>query len=224
MTPAPQDPLVVRPRSQTRAAGVTLLVSVAAAVAACGGASTDVKPPLTSPEGSAAPRGSAAPPGAAPPPHGTGMITPMKPLIATAMGEDLTKLGLDPKSLPPLSKLDPTTLRQVMKTFSKSLGMPCTGCHDADDFHAPTPKKKIASRMWDLYVRGLTTEDGGPVYCDSCHEGKDEFLDRSDKKALGAWMEANFVGKLRRADKKEHGCETCHGDPFEPKFLAAWAK
>jgi len=40
--------------------------------------------------------------------------------------------------------------------------------------------------------------------------------------ALSKWMDANFVSKLKRLDKKEHGCETCHGDPFDPKFLAKW--
>ena len=49
-------------------------------------------------------------------------------------------------------------------------------------------------------------------------------LDRTDKKALSKWMDANFVAKLKRRDKKEHGCETCHGDPFEGHILAAWIK
>ncbi|AKV04667.1 hypothetical protein AKJ09_11330 [Labilithrix luteola] len=143
---------------------------------------------------------------------------------ASAMGEDLQKLGLDAKALPSLNRLPPEKLRQVMKTFNKALGTQCTGCHEANDFHAPTKNKKIASKMWDLYVRGLVAEDGGPVFCDSCHEGKMEFLDRHDKKALSAWMDENFVKKLKRVDKKENGCETCHGDPFEPHILATWVK
>jgi len=28
-------------------------------------------------------------------------------------------------------------------------------------------------------------------------------------------MDQNFVAKEKRRDGKEHGCETCHGDPFE---------
>ncbi len=67
-------------------------------------------------------------------------------------------------------------------------------------------------------------DDGTPLYCDSCHGGKAEFLDSHDKKALSAAMDANYVKKLRRADKKEHSCEQCHGDPFEPKILEGWAK
>jgi len=49
-----------------------------------------------------------------------------------------------------------------------------------------------------------------------------QFLDRHDKKALSGWMDANYVKKLKRTDKKEASCEGCHGDPFEPKFLSTW--
>ena len=45
-----------------------------------------------------------------------------------------------------------------------------------------------------------------------------------DKKELGKWMDANFVGKIKRNDKKDNGCETCHGDPFEGDILKIWAK
>lgn len=108
-----------------------------------------------------------------------------------------------------------------MKTFSKALGVPCTKCHDANNFEAPTKNKRIASMMWDLYVRGFAMADGSPVYCDTCHGGKKEFLDRHDQKALGHWMHENFVDKLKRTDGKTNACETCHGKPFQPEFLAA---
>jgi len=49
-------------------------------------------------------------------------------------------------------------------------------------------------------------------------------LDSHDKKALSAAMDESYVKKLKRSDKKEHSCDTCHGDPFEPKILAGWAK
>lgn len=140
------------------------------------------------------------------------------------MANDLKELGLDVKNLPPLNKLEPATLRKVMNTFKKALGTNCNGCHDANDMKAPTPHKKIAARMWEDFTRKLKMEDGTALYCDSCHQGKMEFLDKHDPKALGAWMDQNYVGKLKRADKKDHGCETCHGDPFDPKFLAKWAK
>jgi hypothetical protein len=148
----------------------------------------------------------------------------MKVPSASAMAEDLKKLGIDPLHPPPLSKLSPDVIRKLMPTFAKSLGVKCDACHDVNNFKAWTPDKRVAAQMWQHFVVGLTLEDGSPLYCDSCHGGKSEFLDRNDKKALSAWMDANYVSKLKRADKKDHSCETCHGDPFEPKFLAAWHK
>ncbi|WP_146655249.1 cytochrome c3 family protein [Labilithrix luteola] len=212
-------------------------LAVSVPLAACGGGGGGVEPQTPGAAASTAPGGSTVP-GTPTAPVGTattgpaasatvapgGPTSPMAPMKASAMGEDLQKLGLDAKALPSLNRLPPEKLRQVMKTFNKALGTQCTGCHEANDFHAPTKNKKIASKMWDLYVRGLVAEDGGPVFCDSCHEGKMEFLDRHDKKALSAWMDENFVKKLKRVDKKENGCETCHGDPFEPHILATWVK
>jgi hypothetical protein len=147
----------------------------------------------------------------------------MKPLVPSAYAGELKALGLEPQSLPPLARLDPAKLRKVMQTFTKSLGVRCADCH-LDDYAAPTPKKRIAARMWDELVRGLAFPDGSLLYCDSCHQGRVVQLDRRDKKALGAWMDANFVDKLHRRDGAENGCATCHGDSFEPKFLSRWAK
>lgn len=140
------------------------------------------------------------------------------------MDADLKAIGLDPKSLPPLGKMEPEKLRKVMKTFTKSLGVQCKICHNGDDFRAPTPNKKVAEKMWDHFVRDLAMEDGSGLYCDSCHNGQMHFLDRHDKKALSGWMDANYVSKLKRVDQKEHGCETCHGDPFEGDILDGWKK
>ena len=148
----------------------------------------------------------------------------MTALSDTSMTADLQAIGLDAKSLPALSKIEPDKLRKVMRTFTKSLGMKCGDCHNESDFAAPTPMKKIATHMWDDYVRGLAMNNGAPIYCDTCHQGRRKLLDRSDKKALSKWMDANFVAKLKRVDKKEHGCETCHGDPFEAQILAQWSK
>jgi len=208
------------------------LLASAASLAACGGAAADSREArATTP----APKGdptlpAPSTPGSSQPGTGTStQTTPpskgvMKPVGPSAMVEDLRKVGLDPKALPPLNKLSREQLTAVMNSFKRALGTECTGCHDAGNFKAATPHKKIASKMWDHYARGLAMEDGSAVYCDSCHGGQMEFLDRHDKKALGAWMDANFVSKLKRVDKKDHSCETCHGDPFEPKFLAQWAK
>ncbi len=142
------------------------------------------------------------------------------------MVADLQALGLDPKKLPALSAMKSDQLRQLMKTFTKSTGMQCTGCHDGNDFHAPTPNKKVAAKMWDNYTRGLTFEDGSLVYCDSCHQGKAEFLDTHDKKEVGKWMDDNFVSKLKRVDKKANGCaaSTCHGESMDMHFIEKWKK
>jgi hypothetical protein len=148
----------------------------------------------------------------------------MTAIANTTMTADLQAIGLDAKTLPTLAKLEPEKLRKVMRTFTKSLGIKCGDCHNESDFSAPTPMKKIASHMWDDYVRALAMNDGSPIYCDTCHQGRPKLLDRHDKKALGKWMDANFVSKLTRRDKKDHGCETCHGDPFEGHILAAWTK
>ena len=229
--------------------GTLFLVSstlVVGTVAACGGGGGETGPgpqtPSTAPSSTGAapsdagastaptgvPTGAAGGSGdagastaATPPAPATG---PMNAIKVSAMEADLKTLGLDVKKLPPLNKLEPEKLRQVMKLFTKSLGVQCTGCHDANDFRAPTPNKKVASHMWNDWVRGFAMEDGGALYCDSCHQGHMKFLDRHDKKALSGWMDANFVSKLKRTDKKDNGCETCHGDPFDPKFLARWEK
>jgi hypothetical protein len=89
---------------------------------------------------------------------------------------------------------------------------------------APTPRKKIAEKMWNEFVVKLAMQDGSPVFCDTCHQGRFLQLDRHDKKAVSGWMDDNFVGKMKRRDGKEHECATCHGDPPEYKFLDAWRK
>lgn len=201
-------------------------IAAAVPVAACGGGEgvqgQGPQVPSTTPGTGPEP----APTGTTPTPVSTGEPAPrgMKDLAPSAMAADLQEIGLDPKALPPLDKIAPDKLRKVMKTFTKALGMQCTGCHDANDFRAPTKNKKIAARMWSEYVRGLAMEDGSALYCDSCHQGAKEPLDRHDKKALAGWMDQNFVTKLKRVDGKDHSCETCHGEPFEPHALAQWTK
>ena len=145
----------------------------------------------------------------------------MKDVAPTQMLAELAQIGIDPKNPPPLGKLEPQKLRGVMKLFSKALGVKCAHCHE-EDMAAPTPDKKVAERMWNEYVRGLAFQDGAPLFCDSCHQGRALQLDRRDKKALSHWMDENFVGKLKRKDGKEHECATCHGDPPEYLFLAGW--
>jgi hypothetical protein len=136
---------------------------------------------------------------------------------------DLQNLGLDPRNLPPLEKLDPKALRNVMKLMTRSLGVKCDDCHQEADFALPTPRKRVAAKMWDEFVVKLTFADGAPLFCDSCHQGRMKGLDRTNKKALGSWMDANFVDQLRRKDEKPHGCETCHV-MMEMQFLRQWAQ
>lgn len=136
---------------------------------------------------------------------------------------DVQAIGIDLKKPPQLAKLEPEKLRKVMKLFTKALGAKCGDCH-ADDMAAPTPRKKVAEKMWNEFVVKLQNPDGSPIFCDSCHQGRFLQLDRHDKKALSGWMDDNFVGKLKRKDGKEHECATCHGDPPEYKFLDDWRK
>jgi hypothetical protein len=151
----------------------------------------------------------------------------MKSPVPSAMVDDLRALGLDAKNLPPIEKLEPRTLRGVMKLMAKSLGVRCGDCHQEGDFAAPTRRKKIAAHMWDEFAAKLSTGDapgaGAPLFCDSCHQGRTTLLDRRDKKALAKWMDDNFVAKLQRRDGKSEECESCHVD-MEMHFLAKWGQ
>ena len=213
--------------------------------AACGGAAGGAiaSPPAVGMNASAAPVDSTAPPiapgapalssvGSTPSAPSAPSAAPsasvvatveMKPPVPTAYADDLKALGLDPGKLPPMAKLEPKALRGVMKLLAKSLGAKCGDCHQEGDFAAPTPRKKVAAKMWDQFAAKLSFDDGTPLFCDSCHQGRVKQLDRTDKKALSKWMDASFVVKLKRRDGKDHGCETCHVD-MDMQFLASWAK
>jgi hypothetical protein len=227
-----------------------LLAGIVAA--ACGGAAQNAPvgttmPPSTASEGasatavpsatpattgSATPTASATPATTATPtPPPTPEVIEMKSPIPSAMVADLQALGLDAKSLPPIEKLEPKTLRGVMKLLAKSLGAKCADCHTEGDYAAPTRRKKIAAKMWDEFVaklslglgQGPQTNNQGtqPLFCDSCHQGRIKQLDRTDKKALGKWMDANFAQKLVRKDGKDEACESCHVD-WNMTFLTQW--
>ncbi|HEX8789357.1 MAG TPA: cytochrome c3 family protein [Polyangiaceae bacterium] len=226
-----------------------LLAGIVAA--ACGGAAQNGPVGTTMPTGSAAPSptetasatptasASATPTSSATPattatpgPGPAPEVIEMKSPIPSAMVADLQALGLDAKNLPPIEKLEPKTLRGVMKLLAKSLGAKCADCHTEGDFAAQTRRKKIAAKMWDEFVAKLslglgqgsqTNNQGGgqPLFCDSCHQGRIKQLDRSDKKALGKWMDANFAQKLVRKDGKDEACESCHVD-WDMTFLAKW--
>jgi hypothetical protein len=147
----------------------------------------------------------------------------MKSPAASTMLADLDRLALDQNHLPPIEKLDPRSLRGVMKLIAKSLGARCGDCHQEGDFAAPTPRKKLAAKMWDEFVVKLALADGAPLFCDSCHHGRAKQLNRADKKALSKWMDENFVDKLKRRDGRDHDCETCHVN-MDMRFLNKWAE
>jgi hypothetical protein len=234
-------------RSTWRAHGALCGSLVLVAVAACGGGAGGAAPPQvgtgTAPTGSEAQpapgtSGAAAPGGApgtnpaasaASPSNPLSPTAPieMKPVVASAMIDDLRALGLDAKSLPPIEKLEPRTLRGVMKLMAKSLGVKCNDCHQDGDFAAPTRRKKIAAHMWDEFAAKLALGGSGgadsPLFCDSCHQGRVQLLDRHDKKALSKWMDDQFVVKLDRHDGKSVECETCHVD-MDMHFLAKWGQ
>jgi hypothetical protein len=138
------------------------------------------------------------------------------------MAAALEKAGLDVRNLPPLETLAPGPRQKVMRTFSESLGVPCVSCHDEVDFKADTRRKRVARRMWDQITRVVTTRDGEPVYCDSCHDKALFHLDRHDPAATAAYMSTFMVGHLRRADGRTHDCTTCHGDPPDFRLISDW--
>jgi hypothetical protein len=206
---------------------ITLLASIAAAVGvACGGGNAPQSPenptPITADGGAPAASG---PTSIEPPPAASGgpstTAIPAKPVVATALVADLQGLGLDPTKLPRLERLKGDQLRKVMKLFNKSLGVKCNFCH-AEDFAAPTPHKRVTEGMWNELVRGMTFANGEPVFCDSCHQGKIEILERADLKALGKWMQENYVAPMKLASGSSMSCAACHGEPFVPEFVHDW--
>jgi hypothetical protein len=198
-------------------------------LAACGGAAATSKPVETPAGAATAPAATAAataaPVGNTPatPATGTAPVSfgRNKPVVASALLAKLIEGGLDPKNLPELTKLGPAELNKVMTSFKKSLGVECNFCHTAN-FAADHPMKNVARKMWNENVRGITF-DGGALYCDSCHQGKAQFLDKSDKKMLASWMDVEYTKRMKRNGQAQI-CATCHGEPFNPDFIESWKK
>jgi hypothetical protein len=142
------------------------------------------------------------------------------PIRASAMLEDAKKAGLDLKKIPDFDKMPLATKKKLMPLFQKAMGYAdCQGCHVKDDYKAETRHLKITRGMWKHFVVEVRDEKGGAVFCDSCHEGSDKNLDRSDRKAMEKFMEDEYEHKLTRADKKEMECTTCHTDTMEMKII-----
>lgn len=136
----------------------------------------------------------------------------------TQMLSDLQTIGIDITKDTDLAALDIDKKKKVMKLFVKSLGTDCGECH-ADDFKEDTVNKRIARHMWSDFVAKLRDAQGNPIFCDTCHQGKAKIINRDDDKVLAGFMKANYVEKMQRADKAEHKCATCHGEPFQPDIF-----
>jgi hypothetical protein len=214
-------------------AHTALALSLATAFfAACGGGAPNAATPISKTEATTADGGAAPLPNVKTAPAETAApapAAPEKPVAPTtsiAVGSsqmlgELKAIGIDPAHPGDLGKIEMSKKKKLMKLFVKSLGMAsCEGCHVPGDFKADTHNKKLATSMWDHFVKGLKAKSGEPVFCDSCHQGHTQLLVRDDKKALSQFMKANYEDKLERSDKKDHSCGTCHSDPFEGKVFA----
>lgn len=210
---------------------VTVMLAVAGGASAGGCASGKSNGAVGAPRSSAT--CDPGPPAIDEPPQNAKLAPFQGPMVLvqpSTMLERLRAVGLDPKHLPPFDKLERRQLGAVMRTFEDSLGLRCNGCHDVSDygnrsdFKKPSPRKQATKKMWDDFVRVLTLEDGSPIYCDSCHQGSVQALDRRDKALVSSFMDDVFVGRLKRVDAKDHDCGTCHGDPPDFQFLAGWRK
>lgn len=201
------------------------LLALAGLAAACGPATPDATTPAGTPTASAS--ASAPPPStgeaSTPPPPSTGEPGPTPPpaaanqsqqVKASAFLADVQKLGIDLKNPPLLEKMDAQPKKRMMEIFRKALGYDsCKGCHVETDFKKETRNVKIARQMWNHFVKELRDKQGGPIFCDSCHGGKNKPLDHAA--GLKDFMKSDYVGKLARADGKEQSCATCHGDGME---------
>ncbi len=151
------------------------------------------------------------------PPSRTPFVT------ATRFVAQLHALGLDAAHLPPLESLPKPQLRLLMDTVSEATGADCFECHTSEnDMAAMTPRKRVAMKMWDQWVRGFALASSEPVFCDSCHHGSLTFLDR--ERPLQTWMRQNFVAGVTRVDHGAQECASCHGKPFNGHFLEDWRK
>lgn len=129
----------------------------------------------------------------------------------TAFADKLTAIGLDVNDLPSLHDLPMAQKLKVMRTFNESMGISCNACHDTSDYAKPTEQKEIAAAGWEGISRKLTMGDGSAIYCDSCHYGKFDFLDRSEgHEGIARWMQKNFVEQLKTKSGEEMQCTTCH--------------
>lgn len=215
---------------------VALILSTGSALSACGPATPPdapavgtaegptPAPPDTSDGGDVDPTTTPEPPATgetpAPAPKSGGSTVQPVPIKQSALAAKVKALGVDLTKAPELSKIPMAKKKKLMPLFQKSLGMKaCTGCHVEGDFKAETKNIKIARGMWNNYVSKLRMNDGGPLFCDSCHDGNEHMIPRGDEDAVQKLMTEEYEGKLTRADGQEHSCSTCHTDVFEAKIF-----
>jgi hypothetical protein len=227
--------------------GLSLALALTGVLAACGPATPEANTPPTGtgePTGSAAPTATAAPtaePTSAPTASGAPTASaaptttaapaaaapPGPPIMASKLGEELKKAGFDLAKLPAsIEKMADGPKKKLMPVLVKAMGYEdCKGCHVENDFKKKTRNTKIAAHMYDDFVAKMRDDKGAAtVFCDSCHQGKAKFLNRADLKAVGKYMDDQYVNHLARADKKSQECGTCHGDTMEMKiFDKLWA-
>jgi nitrate/TMAO reductase-like tetraheme cytochrome c subunit len=93
-----------------------------------------------------------------------GRPTPLRTLaFEGAVGKKLSGLQV-------LKGMPEERVTQVMVAFTKALGVDCDYCHTGD-FDDETPRKQIARFMMTEFSSKLVTKEGGPVNCNSCHQG-----------------------------------------------------
>jgi hypothetical protein len=221
--------------------GLALALVIAGVASACGPATPPVEGPPSGtgePTATAAPTTSVAPtteptatvaPTASTTPTATASVAPTAPpapagppIMASKFAEDLKKAGFDLAKLPPkLDKMSDGQKKKIMPLFVKALGYAdCKGCHVEGDFKKKTRNMHIAEHMYDDFVVAMRDEKGAAtMFCDTCHQGSAKILNRTDLKAVGKYMDDQYVNHLARSDKKDHGCSTCHGDTMEMKIF-----
>lgn len=146
----------------------------------------------------------------------------MPEVTASKMADDLKAAGLDIAKLPKMAAMKQAERVKVMTVIGKATGMACKDCHVDGDNKKETPMKGVARKMWDDYVVGMKLSSG-PLFCDSCHQGGHGFLDRKNKDAVSAYMDAQFSKKLSAKGGKSAGCDTCHGSDVETNiFEKVW--
>lgn len=127
--------------------------------------------------------------------------------VASAQGNEMQ--GLD-------------TSKEGMKAISKALGVKCAYCHPtkkADgkrDFAAPSEMKAVAMFMQEHMVNKFVKQDGEPIDCAFCHQGKAKFMVRDTSQAKPsrlAGMARTEIVNLMKGMQRGLGvgsCDHCH--------------